>query len=304
MAAPAMAADMAVKTPVYKAPPAAAVYSWTGFYVGGNLGYSWGRSGSDWNTSALNISGGNPACQFAGTSFCVTGTDTNKLNGAIGGVQAGYNWQTGQFLAGVETDFQWSRQRGSRLFNTGFDVGLGLPPGTLSANYTEKLAWLGTLRGRFGYAADRWLVYATGGLAYGRVSIDGTATATGSDQIAALIGLTTAPCAVSGPLGFGACPFASFSNSVNKVGWTLGAGAEGAIAGNWSWKIEYLHVDLGKVSTTFATLPGCYGSSSGNQGACTFAAAGSGTISRGITDEIVRVGINYRFGSGPVVASY
>ena len=106
---------------------------------------------------------------------------------------------------------------------------------------------------------------------------------------------------------FGQCPFASWSNGTTKVGWSLGVGAEGALAGNWSWKIEYLHVDLGHITTNFATLPGCYGNSlPGIAAACAPIAAGSGTIKSRITDEIVRVGINYRFdlGKAPVYAKY
>jgi outer membrane immunogenic protein len=89
-----------------------------------------------------------------------------------------------------------------------------------------------------------------------------------------------------------------WSNGVTKLGWTLGVGAEGAFADNWSWKIEYLHVDLGTVDTTFSTLPGCFGGTPG----CSTYGPGSGTIRSRVTDEIVRVGINYRFdwGKAPV----
>ena len=99
-----------------------------------------------------------------------------------------------------------------------------------------------------------------------------------------------------------------FPSMPDEAGWTLGVGAEGAITGNWTWKVEYLHVDLGSVSTTFATLPGCFGGILiiGGAGAanCAPALAGAGTIRSRITDEIVRVGINYRFGPGPIVANY
>lgn len=294
-AGPAVAADMPVKVPVYKAPPAIVAYNWSGFYVGANVGYSWGRSSNDWNFNAPagNLGGFNTVNQCPGTAFCASGSDANKLNGAIGGLQAGYNWQTGNFLAGVEADFQVSSQKGDQLFSTGYSFGspgFFTATGTLSADYTEKLPWLGTLRGRAGFTADRVLFYATGGLAYGRVNVDGSANSSTSigQQICT-------PCSI---------PLASFSNSVTKVGWTVGAGVEGAISDRWSVKVEYLYVDLGTVNTAFSTSAAIITPCGG---ACTIFNAGSGSISSRITDNIVRVGLNYRFGDygkGPLVARY
>jgi outer membrane immunogenic protein len=299
-ASAAMAADMRTKAPVLKAPPPVAVFSWTGFYVGGNIGYSWGRSRNDWNALAPFFDG-STICGPAGDAFCISGSDSNKLNGVLGGLQAGYNWQAGNTVVGLETDFQLSGQRGSQHFDMRFPTSDPAIVGTASADYTQKLAWLGTLRGRLGFAADRWLVYATGGLAYGRVTTDGSATATG---IAIGLPAGAGPCTPVPGVVLGAiCALTSFSSGVTKVGWTLGVGAEGAIADNWSWKIEYLHVDLGTVNTSFATLPGCFGGFSGGAAACFAILAGSGSIKSRITDEIVRVGVNYRFGA-PVVARF
>jgi outer membrane immunogenic protein len=292
--APAMAADLPAKAPVYKAPPPP-VWSWTGFYVGANVGYSWGRGSNDWSFFAPTA----PGVTACPPALCAAGSDTTRLNGAIGGLQAGYNWQAGSFVVGLETDFQLSGQKGSELFSTTFSVGIGPPPGTVSATNSEKLTWLGTLRGRIGFTpADRWLVYATGGLAYGRVTVDGAATATGTNNI---FGPTT-NCTVTGFPALGTCALGAWSNAVTRAGWTLGAGAEGAITGNWSWKIEYLHVDLGRVDTAFATQGGAFGSV-GSVTTVNNIAAGTGTISSRITDDIVRVGINYRF-AGPLVARY
>jgi outer membrane immunogenic protein len=278
IAGPAMAADMAV----YKAPPVV-VYNWTGFYAGANLGYSWGTSRSDWNVLAASPLGAPGFCGIVnnviGNLLCANGTDSHTLNGAIAGLQAGYNWQTGNFLLGIETDIQISGQRGDGTSAVGiFAVG---QPTIVSTTHTEKLLWLGTLRGRAGFASDRWLIYATGGLAYGEVASDGSATA------------TTFFC------GGTVCPLSNWSNRVTKAGWTVGAGVEGAVSRNWSLKVEYLYVDLGTVSTAFATLPGCYGA----QGVCSPFGAGNGNINSKITDNILRVGLNYKFG-GPVVAKY
>jgi outer membrane immunogenic protein len=100
-------------------------------------------------------------------------------------------------------------------------------------------------------------------------------------------------------------PAGTWSNSVTKVGWVLGVGAERAITDGWSVKVEYLHVDLGRVNTTFgipsqrSAFCGGFGTAAGYIPTL----AGSGSISTRITDEIVRVGLNYKFG-GPVVAKY
>jgi outer membrane immunogenic protein len=299
----ASAADLPLKAMPYAAP--APAFTWTGLYVGGNVGYSWGSARNDWLFFAENAVTPTPNCAPAiAGALCANGSDSNKLNGAIGGLQAGYNWQTGRYVAGIEADFQAAGQKGSQLFNPGYVVALGLPNGSISAADTQKLAWFGTLRGRLGLTADRLLFYATGGLAYGRVSVDGSATAIGSQGRAILSGVNSAPCVGLDANFFGQCPFASWSNGTTKVGWTLGGGVEGTITNNWSWKVEYLHVDLGTVSTTVAILPGCYGISTGVGAGCIPTRGGSGVISSRITDEIVRVGINYRFGPGPIVANY
>src|SRR5262249_1630342 len=135
---PSMAADLGA--PVYRAPPVyvppvvVPVFNWTGFYIGGNVGYGWGKSSNAWNVFAPNFTTGDTICMPAGGAFCPGGSDSDKLNGAIGGLQAGYNWQNGNSLAGIETDFQASGQKGDQLFTTGF-VTLGGAAGTASATY-------------------------------------------------------------------------------------------------------------------------------------------------------------------------
>ena len=140
---PAMAADMPVKTP---APLMAAVYSWTGFYVGGHLGFGWGRSSiNDIDNLCL------------GVSNCPNPPDRYHFDGIIGGGQAGYNWQTGNLVFGAEADFSFS----------GMKETTGLIRTTLTL--ATKIDWFGTARLRLGYAADRALFYVTGGLAYANV---------------------------------------------------------------------------------------------------------------------------------------
>jgi outer membrane immunogenic protein len=182
--ASASAADIqrrvAPSAPVYVAP----VYNWTGFYVGINGGGGWGHSDF--------------SAPFSGSS--------NTSGGLVGGT-FGYNWQMNQVVFGLETDIDWSNIRGSSACGFGFSC-------------ETKNTWLGTFRGRLGYAADRFMPYVTGGLAYGGVK---TSVA-----------------------GFG-------DSSTTKAGWTLGGGVEFAVAGPWTAKVEYLYVDLGRTSSVLGS---------------------------------------------------
>jgi len=143
----AFSADMAVKMPVKAPPPLPApIYSWTGFYVGGNVGYSWGRS----STNATLVD------SLSGTN---TQSQTLKANGVLGGLQAGYNWQSSIWVLGGEADIQATGQRGSGTFlctdpfqQCGLKVGsvthFTLNP--VTTDITQKLPWFGTVRGRLG----------------------------------------------------------------------------------------------------------------------------------------------------------
>jgi outer membrane immunogenic protein len=253
------------------------IYDWNGFYIGGNAGYSWGRASTDGNQTgtqsvseftAFNgvIRAGFPVVTPLAT---VPVTGRANVDGFVGGGQAGYNWQRGTWLFGLEADIQGSDERGSAdvCLVAGCAVGTGL----FTANY--KLDWFGTARGRVGFLADpRVLLYATGGLAFGEVS-------------------ATAPLI---PLSWGS----------TRAGWTVGAGAEVAIDPHWSVKLEYLYMDLGNFGSSSATattvvtqlgVPVRFNT-------VTTTTLTSAFSSR-FTDNILRVGVNYRFGD-PVVAKY
>jgi outer membrane immunogenic protein len=257
----AMAADLPARTytkaPVYVDPG----YNWSGFYAGANIGYSWGRS-SDTSTLANGV--GTPLFASAGSS---------NLDGVVGGGQIGYNWQRQNWVFGLEADIQDTDERGSRSFICGISVctppgggllALVIPGPAVPVTLNQKIDWFGTVRGRIGVlATPKVLFYATGGLAYGEVATNET--------IGAL---------------------SSFSATDTKAGYTVGAGVEGVIGRNWTAKLEYLYVDLGRVSGSFATpIP----------------ALGGGTLvssySSRITDNVLRAGVNYKF-DGPVVAKY
>jgi outer membrane immunogenic protein len=253
-AGPALAADMVVKA---RPPAAASILAWSGFYIGGNVGYGW--STSDGGAGCIDDAGvpNGPFCQV------VPGGQV-KARGALGGAQVGYNWQRGQWLTGLESDVQLSGIRGSTVVNGpfGFVTGgdLALPPGVFLASH--RLEWFGTARARFGYAAnDRTLLYVTGGLAYGAVDLS-------SNLIAPNAG-TTYPA----------------SKSVTKVGWVVGGGLEYAITANWSAKLEGLYVDLGDETTIGREVP------------LTFPPLGfTRTKDFDLNYAIVRAGLNYKLG--------
>lgn len=261
VANPLMAADMAVKAPVYKAAPVP-VYNWTGCYAGGNVGYSWGRSRGDFEFPGLAT---NLTPPLNTTSFPISSDPA----GAIGGVQVGCNTQLdSRWVLGIEADFQGSGQKASRSISAFNTFGEGF-----SGNVETRLRWFGTVRGVAGVlVTPTVMLYGTGGLAYGDVGI--------SSVIAANQFGPSSPTNVT-----------SASSSSTLVGYAVGAGIAGAFfnQSNWTWKLEYIYMDLGSLGATgFDPRLGTY------------------HWSTRVTDNIVRVGVNYRFdmGKAPVVARY
>jgi len=288
--APAMAADLPVKAPVYKA-VAPEVFSWTGFYIGGNLGYSWGRGDTDFTetttgttvTQVFRTAGQNLVSTTTVNIPPVgaTGSSRADINGVIGGGQVGYNWQNGSIVYGIETDLDATGQRG----DTTICLTAGCPAGGIFGTASYKLPWLATLRGRVGVTVTpRVLLYATGGLAVAEV--DST---------------------FSGGLSGG--PITSVTSNPFKVGFAVGGGVEGAFDNHWSAKLEALWVDLGSYDTAFAgvtntTVTNALNTpSTGFNTLTTTTTTTTGSFHTHVTDLILRVGVNYRFG-GPVVAKY
>jgi outer membrane immunogenic protein len=195
-AGPALAADLPAPPPPPRAPAAyvpvaAPIYNWSGIYVGINGGYGFGDS--SWDLSSL---GGASTGNF-------------DINGPLVGGTVGVNFQTGQFVFGVEADGDWADINGTAGICNPFTC-------------QTSSDWLATIRGRVGYAFDRVLIYGTAGGAAGDVK--GT---------------------FSGTL-FGT-PF-SISSDSSEFGWTAGGGSEDAITENLTAKVEYLYVDLGNGS--------------------------------------------------------
>lgn len=266
----AFAADMA---PRYTKAPRAVVevWNWTGFYIGGNVGYSWGRSDTDVNY--YNTVTGLPIVLPPGS---ITSGRFN-MDGVIAGGQAGYNWQTNNWVWGLEADLQWSDEKGRGNFLCSATLVGGpclpgltfLPPGATGTALAldQHLEWFGTLRARGGILANpKTLLYVTGGLAYGSIKTTGS---------------------LAGFNGNGLAVASIGTNNDVRAGWTVGAGAEFMFAKNWTAKVEYLYMDLGRFDNNFVLPAGLVGVRTSSH----------------FTDHIARVGVNYLF-DRPVVAKY
>jgi len=189
-------------------------------------------------------------------------------NGVIGGLQTGYNRQSAWLVYGLEGDIQGSGQRGSITIcdTAGCPVGSGM--GTAS----YKLPWFGTLRARLGFTpAERWLVYATGGLAVGEI-----------DQRLS-----------GGPVG-GAPAFTVNSNTT-RAGFAVGGGVETYILDHWSIKVEYLFLGYGNVGVSGAGAPVVTTAFNGPRIETITTTTTTANLSSRIGDNIVRVGANYHF---------
>ena len=247
----ASAADLPTRkeAPVYAAPILA--YNWTGFYVGANLGVAWGAGSSQIV--------GNPAfatlAAAAGIPFSGYG---NNNAGFFGGAQAGYNWQFNpSIVAGAETDFQWMSNNPHGTFTGPGGGGLTV----VTTDVSARMNWLGTTRLRLGFLPiDRYMIYVTGGLAYGGGSWNASVVGTGPGGTDSWVG----------------------SNNASRVGWTIGGGGEYAITNNITLKGEYLYYNLGKATTTAAFTGADYPGT-------------NAIVSTQVEGSIVRAGINYKF---------
>lgn len=244
----ASAADLA---PIYTKAPIAAPYTWAGFYAGANAGYSWGPWGTTSNQEIFN---------FEST------TASPKVDGVIGGLQAGYNWQySPQWVLGVEADIQITGEKATQNWGdpeipvvpTVKDfIGRCCGPASLSSEW--QFPWFGTARVRAGYlATPTWLLYATGGLAFGESQYKFN---------------FSQPGAAPPPTSY------SLSSGETRVGYALGAGAETKLDKNWSVKFEYLYIDLGTASVNTTDIDGAPFS-----------------VTYHVRDHIARVGVNYSF---------
>jgi outer membrane immunogenic protein len=298
----ALAADL----PSYKAPPPPPLPPpplWSGFYVGLNAGGTWGGSNNIWTSSAPLFSapgaGGAATLYAAYSALGASGVSQGNTSGFIGGGQIGYNWQFwgGRLVAGVEADIQGVASSNSNKTSVtaagAFPFIAASEIVTTAITTSKRLDYIGTVRGRLGWLfTPTLLVYGTGGLAYGGVSVS-----TGIAQF-------NNDCAQFPANCIAGAAFSSGSFSDTRVGWTAGGGLEWMFMPNWSAKVEYLYYDLGNVSYSAGVLTTL-------NSTLTALPAGSiaGVVSQSQTrfnGNIVRAGVNYHFnwGAAPIVAKY
>jgi outer membrane immunogenic protein len=215
-----------------------------GFYFGGQAGVAgYSNTWNDLDRFGRNIDG-----------FPFDVSQTGR--GALAGAQAGYNWQSGCTMFGVESDWAWTSAKASTILSDGDSF----PPETTDhVTPTSKLRWFGTTRVRTGVVVDSLLLYVTGGLAYANIKRDALFFASGGS------GVTEA-----------------FSRSSTRLGWTAGAGTEWAINHNWSLKTEALYMQFEKDQTTYTSQI----LSEGTQ----FRLKNEDSV------WVARIGLNYRFG--------
>jgi outer membrane immunogenic protein len=275
--APALAADLPVKAP----PRVMAVDNWTGFYIGVNGGYSWGRASTDLVATQTTV-GTITRTLLGGTVLDVTTvpgpittaslSDRARMDGWLGGAQIGYNAKFNNWILGIEADFQGTGQRGG----SSFCLAAACPLGSTLITSDFHLRWFGTLRGRAGLLADpNLLLYVTGGLAVGEIGADYSASITGTP----------------GVLG-------TFSAKTTRAGFVVGGGAEYRISERWSFKLEYLYMDLGSVGASLTaaqtTLP-LIVTVGDFRFIGTSTTTTTATANTRITDNLLRAGINLRF---------
>jgi outer membrane immunogenic protein len=257
LSVPAKAADMPVK---YVAP--APVFTWTGVYVGLNIGAKYMESGGSVHEPAnAGTAAFWGACFAAGA--CPRAFGDGDALGVLGGLQAGFNVQTGSWVWGAEIDFQWSNATANSTIVQDPNVGGFVP---FFGHYNPEQRGLGTARLRLGYAADRWMWYVTGGYAAAVVNHRW------DNGFPSLLQTSTG------------------GHNKTHSGWTVGAGAEYALLGGWSVAAEYLYASFSGDNTFHvpgSTLGGCL-------------VAGVDRCAWNVTtgdihDHIYRFKLNYRF---------
>jgi outer membrane immunogenic protein len=275
----AYAADL---RPILKAPVAAPAFSWTGAYVGANVGGAWSHNNGDSDFGPLFppfiVLPPAVAVPTVIPGQLATLSGGGNKSGIIGGGQIGYNWQVNQVVLGVEAD---AVATGLKDSTASASRTIGAPIFAVPVTQTVTvdsghIDWMATFRGRAGFAVDRALFYVTGG---GAVAEIGGSTTT----------LVNGP-GISIPAG---TFFANNGGSTTVWGWTVGGGIEWAFDNNWSVAGEYHHTDFGHRGSTF-DIP------SGLAAGPIFA---TGTSSSRLTVDQATARLNYRFG-GPIVARY
>jgi len=201
----------------------AAPFTWSGLYFGGNIGYGWGAN-SDPSVTFFDGSGLGVGPYFAAGGNVVPNV---QPKGVTGGGQFGFNWMMSRnWVLGLVTDFQASGMKASTTNSV-------TPPASVTSSQfnSVQIDWFGTVRGKAGWAQNNWLLYVTGGFAYGSVKSSGN------------IVVPAVPVTLVG------------SDSTTRAGWTLGGGIDFALTPHWTLGAEYLYVDLGHSSYAMSGTP-------------------------------------------------
>jgi outer membrane immunogenic protein len=278
----AMAADMPLKAPAIAPVP---VYTWTGCYIGGHVG--WYRARQDGDTAAFPPGFGPPAvggAGIAGYGVLPTSHDLND-DGIIAGGHAGCNYQMGKVLFGIEGDFSWLDRNSSDAepVTGSFPTVGAFPVAGTNMQLSASTKWLASLRARLGWVfgpSDTWLIYATGGVAFTQTAY--SAVFTPSTNPASLFG--------NGCPGGGSC-FAGTSASATQTqaGWVAGAGVEWMFGPpHWLLRVEYLH--YGFDSPSSLVVPARLAS-----GAAACAGCGWNASWSRLNIDTVRLGVSFKF---------
>jgi outer membrane immunogenic protein len=197
----AMAADL----PIRKAPsvaPAPVVYNWSGLYIGGHIGYGYAETDIT-DRTVLGVQNLIPTQSF-------------NSDGFLGGVQAGWNYQVGNFVLGAEADYSFADIKG--------DVTTTI--GATDVSRSSNVMWIATSTARLGYTWDRVMIYSKLGAAFAQFDYNNN-------------------------ISVGGASIFSASASETRVGFTVGTGIEWALAGGWSAKAEYNYMDFGRRTVDF-----------------------------------------------------
>jgi outer membrane immunogenic protein len=244
----ALAADLTAATPVYKAPiylkaPVAPAWSWTGFYVGGDVGAQW--TDPTWTATSLRDPPG--PCP-SGTQLPIDGTSPGGFDSVAArfGAFAGYNWQFAPtWVVGIEGDYGYANIKTTKpgfpgCSNSGCVAGFVYVPGggpDGGDNTAVTVGWDASALGRLGYlVTPDVLVFGTGGASWQNVQATGNC---GPWQ-------TSLYC--NGP---GQPSPSSVTQTTTLPGWTIGAGAEWHAWGNWLLRGEYRFSDFGTWTSVF-----------------------------------------------------
>jgi outer membrane immunogenic protein len=218
--APALAADMAVKAPL--APPAP-VSSWTGFYVGAELGVK--REHATWATTSVID---------AGTVITTDASSPRSYDasGVRGGIYLGYNRQfASRWVGGVEFDWADARKTTNAAGIPGCSILCLGAPGPVADSSSVTMGWDASARARLGYLlTPDLLLYGTGGAAWQRVESSATCQFSGPDPLCP---------------GIAGTPFATASISATRTGWTIGSGIDARISEHWILRGEYRYAAFG-----------------------------------------------------------